>query len=597
MIRKILIFFRPNELRRSFLLLLLVIIMAFIDTVGIASIMPFIAILGNQDIIQSNQTLNWIYQFLGFKNNIDFLTFAGSVVFFTLVTSISFKAFTTKVLFKFTHMMEFSLATRLAAGYFKNPYEWFLGRNSSEMGKNILSELQKVLNNIFLPFMQLIAHGSIVLSIMILLVIVEPRLAIMSCLFLGFSYWIVYSILKSRLKFMGEEQIKANTDRFSILSEGFGGIKDVKVGSLESVFINRFSIAAKLNAEIAAKVQIYAHIPKFIIEVIVFGGMIVLLLYKINITGSFVASLPTVALFAVAGYRLMPSLQQIYHSYTVLRFSSPLLDLIGSEIKQLEIINKQINTQEEPVQQIIFNKSIEFDNVSYMYPNQSQFALKNINLLVNPGSSVAFVGETGSGKTTALDVLLGVLYPQKGYVRIDGIPINSNNHSYWGVNVGYVSQSIFLCDDSIEANIAFGVEPDEVDISAVTRAAKIAQLHEFIINELPEGYKTKVGERGVRLSGGQRQRIGIARALYKTPSVLILDEATSALDNLTEQLLMKAIKEISSKITIIAVAHRLSSVKNFDNIYFFNRGKIVANGTFKYLRQINSQFERMAQIS
>jgi ABC-type bacteriocin/lantibiotic exporter with double-glycine peptidase domain len=575
----------------------MVIVMAFIDAIGIASIMPFMAVLGNQDIIQTNQILHGVYLFLDFKEISGFLTFLGAVVFLTLVASVAFKAITTKVLLRFTHMMEFSLSTRLVYGYFNQPYEWFLGRNSSDLGKNVLSELQKVLNCIFLPIMQLVAHGAIVLALMILLVAVEPKLAVLTGLFLGSTYWAVYSILQRRLKRMGTEQLKANSDRFAALSEGFGGIKDVKVGSLESVFVNRFVIAAKLNAELGAKVQVYAQLPRFILEIMVFGGMLLLLLYKINSSGSFSASLPTVALFALAGYRLMPSLQQIYYAITMLRFSMPLLDLIYKEIEQVEIINKQLNIKAEPIQQMIFLESLQFDNISYTYPNQLQFALKDVDLVIKPRSSVAFVGETGSGKSTAVDVLLGMLLPQQGCVRIDGTPLTLKNQRCWGACIGYVPQSIYLCDDTIEANIAFGINPDDVDYTAVIRAAKIAQLHEFVIAELPNGYKTKVGERGVRLSGGQRQRIGLARALYKMPSILILDEATSALDNLTELAVMNAIYELSNQITIIAIAHRLSSVKSFHNIYLFERGKIIANGAFEDLRRINHQFDLMAEMT
>jgi ABC-type multidrug transport system fused ATPase/permease subunit len=596
-IRKIITLFSPEELRRSFLLLIMVMVMAFIDAIGIASIMPFIAVLGNQDIIQNNQILHWVYLFLDFKEISGFLIFLGSVVFLTLVASITFKAITTRVLFRFTHMMEFSLGARLVYGYFNQPYEWFLNRNSSDLGKNVLSELQKVLNCIFLPIMQLVAHGAIVLALMILLVMVEPKLAIVTGLFLSSAYWAVYSILQRRLKRMGTEQLNANSDRFASLSEGFGGIKDVKMGSLESVFINRFSIAAKLNAELGAKVQVYAQLPKFLMEIMVFGGMLLLLLYKINTSGSFSASLPTIALFALAGYRLMPSLQQIYYAITMLRFSMPVLDLIYKEVQQLEIVNRQLSIQTEPVKQLIFVESVQFNSVSYRYPNQLQFALKDVDLLIKPRSSVAFVGKTGSGKSTAVDVLLGMLLPQQGCVRIDGIPLTLKNQRSWGACIGYVPQSIYLCDDTIEANIAFGINPENVDYAAVIRAAKIAQLHEFVISELPTGYKTKVGERGVRLSGGQRQRIGLARALYKMPSVLILDEATSALDSLTELAVMNAIYELSNQITIIAIAHRLSTVKNFDNIYLFKRGKIIASGAFKDLRRSNPQFDLMVEMT
>ena len=286
----------------------------------------------------------------------------------------------------------------------------------------------------------------------------------------------------------------------------------------------------------------------------------------------------------------MPALQQIYGAVTQLRFAGPALDALHQDLTSLQAADARYSQ----IRPLPFTQSIRLEQVSYRYPNAPQSALKCIDLTIPSRSTVGFVGATGSGKTTAVDVILGLLEPQEGVLKIDGEPVTAATRRQWQRKIGYVPQHIYLTDESVAANIAFGVNASGIDQKAVERAAKIASLHEFVVNDLPQGYATAVGERGVRLSGGQRQRIGIARALYHNPQVLILDEATSALDNLTEKAVMEAVNNLGRDITIILIAHRLSTVRQCDQIYLLERGEVTAQGTFEELTQANERFRAMA---
>jgi len=313
-----------------------------------------------------------------------------------------------------------------------------------------------------------------------------------------------------------------------------------------------------------------------------------MILYIISQTGSFNNALPILSLYVFASYRLIPSLQQIYSCLTQLTFAGPSLNKLYDDLKNLE----QFNNYDSDQVSLAFNDKIILKNIHYTYPNSSRTALKNINLTIPAKSIVGFVGTTGGGKTTTIDIILGLLEPQKGTLEVDGIVIKKHNSRSWQQIIGYVPQNIYLSDNTIASNIAFGLKPDEINQTLVEKAAKIANLHDFIIDELPKKYQTKVGERGVRLSGGQCQRIGIARALYHNPKVLVLDEATSALDNQTEIEVMSAINNLSENMTTILIAHRLRTVKNCDKIFLLEKGKIKDEGTFEELININESFSK-----
>ena len=591
-VKQLLFLLTRDERKHVSLLLVMTLIMALLDMIGVASILPFMAVLTNPSLVETNLVLNSMYKFsniFGVENKQQFVFALGVLVFLTLIIALIFKALTTYVQVRFILMREYSIGARLVKGYLHQPYSWFLNRNSAELGKTILSEVGYVIGSGIKPFMDLITQSMVAITIITLLIISDIKLALIIGFSLGSAYILIYYLVHRYLDNIGAERLKTNMLRFNVVSEAFGASKEVKVGGLEETYIQKFSGTAKVNAQTQASSQVINQMPRFFLEAIAFGGILLIILFKMKQSGSFISSLPIVSLYVFAGYRLMPALQSIYSSFTSLTFVGPSLDKLHKDIKNLKPFNEN---QDQDV--LSFNKKIILKNIYYNYPNASRIALKDINLSIPVKSTIGLVGATGSGKTTTIDIILGLLEPQKGTLEVDGRIITKQNSRSWQRSIGYVPQHIYLADDSIAANIAFGEESTNINQVAVEKASKIANLHEFILEELPEKYQTIIGERGIRLSGGQRQRIGIARALYHNPKVLVLDEATSALDNQTEIEVMSAINNLSENMTTILIAHRLSTVKNCDKIFLLEKGKIIDEGTFEELININESFSKNA---
>ncbi len=551
--------------------------------------MPFMAIMANPELVETNAILNVAYAKLGFADPQQFLFALGILVFVLLVVSLAFKALTTYAQLRFSMMREYSIGKRLVEGYLHQPYTWFLSRHSADLGKNILSEVSTVISHGIMPMMTLIAQGSIAAALLTLLILIDPKLALIVGLTLGAAYAFTFRVTQRLLIRLGTERMTANQARFTAVSEAFGASKEVKVGGLEKAYIQRFTDPAQTFARNQATALIVGQLPRFALEAIAFGGMLLVVLYQMAQSGSFISALPIIALYAFTGYRMMPALQQIYGAVTQLRFAGPALDALHADLMSLQ------PAYPNPSKDVIaLTQAITLNQIQYRYPNASQLALKNLSLNIPAKSKVGLVGATGSGKTTTVDLILGLLEPQQGTLAVDGQVITEHNRRAWQRAIGYVPQQIYLADDTIAANIAFGLDAKHIDQAAVERAAKIANLHEFVTNDLPLQYQTTVGERGVRLSGGQRQRIGIARALYHNPQVLILDEATSALDNLTELAVMEAVHNLAHEITIILIAHRLNTVMACDIIFLLENGELKAQGTFEQLTQADERFRAMA---
>jgi ABC-type multidrug transport system fused ATPase/permease subunit len=418
----------------------------------------------------------------------------------------------------------------------------------------------------------------VTIALITLLVLADPKLSLIVGLSLGTAYALIYKFTLSYLAKIGKETFKSNQSRFVAISEAFGASKEVKVGRLEKIYIDRYSKPAKTLARHQASSALISQLPRFALEATAFGGIMLMILYLMAQRGGISNALPIISLYVFAGYRLMPALQNIYASLTKLSFVRASLDALTNDIKNLRpLISNQVRDV------ISLNKTITLKNIHYNYPNTSRTALKNININIPAKTTVGLVGSTGSGKTTTVDIILGLLEAQKGTLEVDGKIITEKNSRAWQRSIGYVPQHIYLADDTIAANIAFGVNPIDVNQEAIEKASKIANLHEFVTEELPQKYQTTIGERGVRLSGGQRQRIGVARALYHNPPLLVLDEATSALDNQTEQAVMEAVNNLNKDITIILIAHRLNTVKNCNTIFKLEKGELIGEGTYDEL--------------
>jgi len=583
-----------EERRRFFFILIIFLISGFIDVFGVASIMPFVAVLSKPELVETNKMLGVAYKFsqnFGVNTNNKFLFILGLFSFLIFVFSMIFKSVALYVQLRFIVMRECTLSQRLLEGYVRQPYAWFLNRNSSELGKNILSEVSRFITFALLPMITFISNFILAIVLIILIIFIDPIIAFVSFVVLSVAYFIIYKSAGVIVKQLGKKSIQSNKLRFGTLQELFGAIKELKVRGLEQPYIDRYSLSAETYAKSLASSQIISLLPKYFVEAVAFGGIIILVLVLLKINNEISIVLPIISLYVFAGYKLMPALQAIYQSYTNLRFAGPGLKALHNDIMSLEL-EKSVNNK---LESLSFNQNIELKNIYYTYPNTIRPTLNNITMTISSKSIVGIVGSTGSGKTTLVDIILGLLESQQGTLMIDGIHIVSDNRRSWQKSIGYVPQNIYLSDDTVSANIAIGVEPANIDYAEVCRSAKIANIHDFIINELAEGYNTIVGERGVRLSGGQRQRIGIARAMYHKPQLFIFDEATSALDSITENTVMEAVKKLGKKITIIIIAHRLSTVRDCEKIFLLEKGKLIDEGTFETLVKTNKNFSSLVK--
>jgi len=589
--RKILDLLDRKERQRLYQLLALIMIMGILDMVGVASILPFLAVVANPGQVAKSHYLSTLQTWTGLFDQDAFLIFLGSGVFALTVVSLSFKTLTLYAIARFSNMRNHSISTRLLSRYLSQPYVWFLAHHSADLGNQILSEVQNLVNGVLIPAIRILAQVVVLLCLVVLLLLVNPLVAFSAAAILGGAYAAIFFLARHLLVRLGNQRLAAGQARFQIAQEAMGGIKEVKLLGLEETYLRRFQGPSRRLASDTANIQIVSEMPRHLLEAVAFGGMIVLILVLMLQAGSNLSEiLPTLGVFAFAGLRMFPAVQQVYQSLAWLRSSRTVLDRVHSDMQEA---TGQLPPTRGAIGGLFLEKQLELSHVVYAYPATDRPALHGLSLTIQARTTVGIVGGTGAGKTTAVDVMLGLLTPQKGALKVDGVPITSDHMRAWQNTIGYVPQQIFLVDDSVAANIAFGIPADQVDHAAVEQAAKVANLHDFIMSELPQGYQTFVGERGVRLSGGQRQRIGIARALYHDPNVLILDEATSALDNLTERAVMEAVHNLSHEKTIIMIAHRLSTVKDCDTIFLMEKGRLVAQGRYDELAAENETFRRM----
>jgi ATP-binding cassette, subfamily B, bacterial PglK len=589
---KIFLVLTPEEQKKFILLCIASFFVAILEVFGVALIMPFISITSKPSIITENDKLEFIYTYLNFSNDSNFIIFLGFLYLIFLVFSQVFKAYVTYFQLRFIFLREAAISKRLLESYLKQPFSWFLDKHSGDLGKSILSEVSEAIHYSIYPFLKLISQSLLALILIALIIIVDPYVALITTLFLLFLNFSLFNRLKKAITNWGDLKVNSNKKRFTAVVEAFGAIKEIKLSGIEKVYTNRFNDSAKNFAQTNSSVQIISIIPKYILEIFMFGFLILFIIYSILNGLNLNETLPTLTLFAFASLRLVPSAQQIFASLSKIHFSDSGLD----------VILKQLNDYDETKLILNHNKKlkildlINIKNLTFIYPEAIKPSLKNVNFSISVGSKTGLVGYTGSGKTTLVDILLGLLKPESGEIFIDNEKLDKSNLRKWQNSIGYVPQQIYLSDQTIAENIAFGLNIDELDLKHVKKAAKMARIHEFISDEMDDGYLTKVGERGVRLSGGQRQRIGIARALYNNPSLLILDEATSALDNITEKLVMDSIANEFKDMTMIIIAHRLNTVKICDCIHLINQGEIISSGTYDELLITSDKFKEMVQV-
>jgi ATP-binding cassette subfamily C protein len=563
--------------------------MAGLEVVSVASIMPFLSVASDPAIIQENAYLHWGYSTLGFSDTDTFLVALGLGALTALVASNAFIVFVTWALQRYVWGRNHALSRRLLRSYLYRPYEYFLTQNSAKLGKNILEEVKEVTTQMLRPALRGVAKGTVALFIVGFLILVDPVVALIVAFVLGTAYTGIYFAVRNRLDRAGEERVDANTARYQFVSESFGGIKEVKLRGKEETFLDQYNGPSRRYAHVQVRYQVINKAPRYILEAVAFGGIILIAIYLIATQDNIRQVIPMLGLYAFAGYRLMPALQQAFKGIASARFNIAALETLYRDLK--ERTNAAKKAQDD--KSLTLNDQLVLDNVSFTYPGAEEPAIKKLSLAIPAHTTVGFVGKTGSGKTTTVDLILGLLRPQKGQVLVDGTPIRGRAVQRWQQDIGYVPQQIYLADDTVARNIAFGVPHDEIDMQAVKDAARQAHIYDFVAGELPEQWDTFVGERGVKLSGGQRQRIGIARALYHQPSVLVFDEATSALDQATEASVMEAIYELEDNHTMLMIAHRLSTVERADRIFMLEGGQLVEEGSYESMQQTNRTFRRM----
>lgn len=595
-VKKLFALMDGNEKRRFYLLLPVVTVMALFQVIGIASVMPFLALVADPDIIQSDARLRWVYDTLGFQSTQAFLTFAGIGALVLLVISNALAALTEYLQLRFSWSLNHTLSVRILREYLAKPYVFFLNHNTSALATNILAEVRQTVRGFVLALVQLLSRTVVTLFILALLVAINPMLALMTFGFLGLAYGGVFLLVRRMMADAGRKRSLSDKARFKTATEALAGIKDIKILGNERTFLRRYEHYSRTYERYMARQQVVSLMPRYAFETIAFGGMLVVVLVVMLRGNGLQAVLPTLGVYAFATLRLLPALQSLFTSLTSLRFSVPSIDVLYEDLdpEKGRMQDEELGSV-TPVQPLPFTDRIVLRDITFGYPNTERPVFDGFSLELKANSTVGIVGSTGSGKTTLIDILLGLLAPRSGQLEVDDVPVDDDNVRSWQRNLGYVPQQIYLSDDTIAANIAFGIRAKDIDRAAVERAATMASVHDFIVSELPLGYDTVVGERGVRLSGGQRQRLGIARALYHDPAVLVFDEATSALDGVTEESIFQAVSALGKSKTIVMIAHRITTVRDCDVIYLLEKGRVVASGTFEHLLETSATFRAMAK--
>ena len=571
---------------------------ACLETVGIGLVLPFISLISDPSLAEKYAIFIHLKKITGNIPYNNLLILLGLALLLFYVAKNAYIANLLLIQNRFIFRKMLTLSQDLLGSYMSAPYVFHLRRNSSELQRNITTSMLQVFNVLFTYTLYMISDSLVLLTILALLIFVDPLTTIIAGSVVIFGSAMFFKVTKNKVHTLGKLEHHNVGQMIKWVNQGLASIKETKILGSEDFFLDKYGRYCGeyiRSRRFTATVQ---ELPRLFLETLAVGGMLTIILLFL-IQGRDVQSIvPLIALFAAAAFRIIPATNRIIRSMTVIKQYTPAIDDV---LKDLEIIENmpgehsglpESTGEGLPQERLSFKRDIALEGVYYRYPGTEEDVLCDVSLKIHCGQSVAFVGPSGAGKTTVVDIILGLLMLEKGEVRVDGRSIKENLPG-WQRLFGYIPQSIYLIDDTVRRNVAFGVKDLFVDDEAVWRALRSAQLDTYI-QSLPEGLDTRVGESGVRFSGGQRQRIGIARALYHEPEILVLDEATSSLDNETEQAVSDAISLLSGDKTIIIIAHRLSTVENCDHLFFFKDGRLVDSGTFSHLMESSSAFQAMA---
>lgn len=591
-VREIFQIMTPQQRKRLWVLQILLIFMGFSEVVGVASIGPFMALVGNPTLIETNRFFAQVYQWSGCKTPYEFLFALGVVVLISLTLASIISMITTWRLAVFSFKVGTEIADRLYNYYMTRDWLFHASGSSAHLVKQLSTESFRLTAQVILPLMHMNAKVIMALCISLAMLVYNPVGTLVSVMVFLCAYFLLFKIVKISLKKNGTQISKMSHIRFRLMTEGFGGVKDILLLGRKDYFAKSFKASGEELAKASGINNALAFAPRYLMELLAFGILVSMILIMLRTNqGDLGSVLGVLAIYGLAGFKLLPALQNIYSAISEIRgniaaFETLKADLFDSLV-DVEANAVAVTGHMSPM------KNISLKDVTFVYPCKESIALKNITIEIPAFKFVGFVGPSGAGKSTIIDLLLGLIQPKSGQLAVDGTVIDKINLRVWQNTIGFVPQSIFLSDGTIAENVAFGIPEAKIDYDQVRKVLKYAKLDD-LVSELPKGLHTTVGERGVQLSGGQRQRIGIARALYNDASVLVFDEATSALDGVTEKLIMDAIREFSGKKTIIMIAHRLKTVEKCDTIFYLDNGAVRNQGTYAELLERDPGFREMA---
>ncbi|MUV36899.1 Energy-coupling factor transporter ATP-binding protein EcfA1 [Lentibacillus sp. JNUCC-1] len=575
-VMKLLKFFNKGERKKLLVLFGMMIVAAFFETIGIGLIVPFVDIVTDPGIIQQQAVLSYLYDLFNFTSTSGFMIFAVGALLGVFVLKNLYLMFFNYAQLRVILNQQVKLSRRLFRAYLIKPYTFHLQRNSADLLRNVNGEVPKIFQGIIMAGFQLATEMLVIICILTLLLVTAPMATLTASVLLSGSVIVFFTILRKKISTLGEEQQEVSGKMIKWVNQGLGASKEVKVSGKEHFFIKSYTGQSQIKANNSRYMKMLELVPRLFIETLLVSIVLITMLIILFQDTSTTRLVSTMALFAMAAFRLMPSITRVVALITTIRYSQPALSVVYDDLFVGEEDFDSVTSRRVTVNkgQKSFHHAITLNDVSFRYPDQVEYAVQNVSLSIPIGQSVAFIGESGAGKTTIVDIILGLFRPERGSVKVDGVNVHEQK-ALWQQKIGYIPQFIFLSDDTIRGNVAFGIEGDRIDDKEVWRALEQAQLKTFV-EGLPEQLDTSVGESGVRLSGGQRQRIGIARALYHNPEILFMDEATSALDNGTEKEIMKAIDGLKGEKTLIIIAHRLSTIENCDVVFELSQGKLKA---------------------
>jgi ATP-binding cassette, subfamily B, bacterial PglK len=597
--KKIWYLLNQKERWQAVALLLMMLVGAVIEIISMGLLPVYISLIAQPDTAKQNPVIIYLSKIVRLDSPRETIVVMGLILVSIFLIKSIYLISLSYAQGKFIFRKMRSIEVKLYRIYMRSSYSFHLGRNSAEMIDYINRETYFAFTGAFIPFAIFLAEAILMIMVGMMLFIFEPlgSLAAIATLgTIGFSY---YQLVKKKISKIGEQEQLHAVKMLQWTSQGLSGVKEIKVAGKEEFFIYNFNFHAKEFSTAIRTSFTIENIPRLALETIALSVIVGLVTIGLNQGRSGTSLLSGITLFAVAAFRLLPSVNRILNALTSIRLRSGVLDAIYQDIRYLseriKIEGEYESGSLENSLKIPLTKSLEFKHVSYRYPQSEELAIPDLSISIPKGQLVGIVGHSGAGKTTFVDLLLGLLNPTSGQILADGVDIKTSLKA-WRKNIGYIPQSIYLFDDTIRANIAFGYFPNDIDDDRIWRVLRAVQLQQFVA-ELPEGLDTLVGESGVRLSGGQRQRIGIARALYSNPRLLVMDEATSALDNQTEKAVTDAIEKLSKNRTVIVIAHRLTTIQKCDIIYMMGKGKIICQGTYDHLLSNSPEFQKLAMVT